>query len=304
MKTFPMFLKMAGRRVIIIGGGEEAAQKTRLMMKTQAEIVLITHDPNAELLGYIDKGNIILSNQLITTELFRSAILVFSATGCAGTGAAHAAIAKQSNTIINVVDMPNFCEAITPSIVDRDPLVVAIGTEGCAPILGRQIKSQIESFLEPRLGELVRHAGKIRDLVAQNIPKENRRRFWSWVFNGYPRIEFSKGNETGALSAIQNMIYANEQKTLTGGQISIVKSKTGALDMIRLRDVAALQEADIIYYQKQMHEPILELARRDAERTGYTDVSRILQRIDQTSTETAINCQNVALIVESSCTAI
>jgi uroporphyrin-III C-methyltransferase/precorrin-2 dehydrogenase/sirohydrochlorin ferrochelatase len=300
MKNFPMFLKMADRRVIIIGGGEEAAQKTRLMMKTDAEIMLITHDPNPELQGYVDQDKIILCNLPITTELFRTAILVFSATGCAGTGAAHAAIAQQSNTIINVVDMPNLCQAMTPSIVDRDPLVVAIGTEGCAPILGRQIKSRIESMLEPRLGVLVRHAGNFRERVAQNIPKENRRRFWNWVFNGSPRIQFSKGDENGALSAIQNMIYASEQKSPTGGQISIVKSQTGALDMIRLRDVAALQEADMIFYQKKMHEPILELARRDAERKSYTDVSQILPRIDQANAKSGMNSQNVAFIVENS----
>lgn len=142
MKTFPMFLRMAGRRVLIIGGGEQAAQKVRLILKTEAEIVVLADCLCSELQMFLEDRKITHLNEPLTVDMLRSAILTFSATGCAGAGSAHAALAKEANALINVVDMPEHCEAMTPSIVDRDPLVVAIGTEGNAPILGRQIKKK------------------------------------------------------------------------------------------------------------------------------------------------------------------
>jgi len=133
MKTFPMFLKMANRRVVIVGGGEQATQKCRLMLKTEAQVTILR--------GPITVGH------------FEDTALAFIATGCPGMDTALHALAKAAKTVVNVVDQPDLCDAITPSIVDRDPVVVAIGTEGTAPVLARQIKTRMEEVLEPRLGD-------------------------------------------------------------------------------------------------------------------------------------------------------
>ncbi len=274
MKTFPMFLKMENRRVLIIGGGEQAAQKVRLILKTDAEIVVLSDHLCSELQTYCDAGQITHLDAPLTIDLLRSAILTFSATGCAGAGSAHAALAEAANALINVVDMPDHCEAMTPSIVDRDPLVIAIGTEGNAPILGRQIKSKIETTLETRLGDLVAYAGRMRKDVARFVPQAQRRSFWKTVFDGPPRDAFKSGNERRAFSMIKDMIFDQEQQTPSQGRVSVIESEHGLAGKLRLEDVAKLQEADRIYFQRGLHENILEMARRDAEREAY-DVSAV-----------------------------
>lgn len=274
MKTFPMFLQMAGRRVLVIGGGEQAAQKVRLILKTEAEIAVLSDHLCSELQSYLDAGQITYLNEPLTVALLQSAILTFSATGCAGAGSAHAALAQAANAVINVVDMPEHCEAMTPSIVDRDPLVIAIGTEGNAPILGRQIKSKIETTLETHLGDLVAFAGRMRKDVAQFVPQAKRRAFWRTVFDGPPRDAFKAGNAREAFGLIQKMIHDSEHESGPNGQISVITSEHGLAGKLRLEDVAKLQEADRIYFQRGLHENILEMARRDAEREGYDCADR------------------------------
>ncbi len=281
MQTFPMFLKMKNRLVLIIGGGEQAAQKTRLILKTDAKICVLAEHLNSELSTFSKEGRINHITGPLTVDLLQSAILTFSATGCAGAGAAHAALAEQANSIINVVDMPEHCEAMTPSIVDRDPFVVAIGTEGNAPLLGRQVKSKIETILEPGLGRLVSFAGAMRSDVAHHIDEKQRRPFWNWVFNGLPRQEFEKGNERHAFSMIKDKIRSQDNSYTENGKIIFIEAFERDPDLIRLKDLKDLQEADIIFYEHGFHEEILELARRDAQRQSYNNINDIHTTVDK-----------------------
>ncbi len=153
MKTFPMFLQMAGRRVVIMGGGEQAAQKARLILKTEATVEIWSATFDAELSDLAASGRVTLHDGPITPHSFSDTALAFIATGCPGADMALHVLAKEGGAIVNVVDQPQLCDAITPSIVDRDPVVVAIGTEGTAPVLARQIKTKVEEMLEPRLGD-------------------------------------------------------------------------------------------------------------------------------------------------------
>lgn len=296
MKNFPMFLQMEGRRVLIIGGEEQAAQKARLMLKTDAELVILSDTLNAELTAIVEQGKAIHVREPLSADMMRSAILVFSATGCAGAGAAHAALARATHTLINVVDMPELCDAMTPSIVDRDPLVIAIGTEGCAPILGRQIKSKIETMLETNLGDLVAFAGRMRGQVAQNIAQDKRRKFWNWVFNAQPRQEFRKGNSRQAFRTIQQVIDTNAAQINVNGEVSFVYSQMGAPEKLQLCDVAKLQEADFIYFVEGIHEDILELARRDAERVSYKNDQEMFAKLNSPVFKRSVKNHNVSII--------
>ena len=269
MKNFPMFLRMADRRALIIGGGEQAAQKARLILKTDAEVVVLAETLEAELQAYADEGRILHLTGPLTVELLNSAKLVFSATGCAGAGAAHAAIAKDVNALINVVDMPELCEAMSPSIVDRAPLIVAIGTEGSAPVLGRQIKTHIETMLEPNLGSFAAFSGRMRSSVAYMIDQNQRRNFWRWVFADAPRKAFQAGKEREAMLLVKDQIQLHGTEIEHKNSLQFITAAVPDSDLTTLRDVKKLQEADIIFYERGLHEPILELARRDAERVGY-----------------------------------
>jgi len=266
MKTFPMFLQMEGRRVVIIGGGEQAAQKTRLILKTEAMVEIWAPALDPELSGFVDAGRITHQTGPITPDTFLDTALVFIASGCPGIDMALHALAKAGRATVNVVDQPQLCDAITPSIVDRDPVVVAIGTEGTAPVLARQIKTKLEETLEPRLGDLAALAGRMRGAAAARLGPRARRDLWRWVFNDTPRQLFTSGAERNASKMIKAAIETGEFGASKGGSVSLVGAGPGAKDLITLRGVQRLQEADIIYYDRLLDPEILELARRDAER--------------------------------------
>ena len=176
------------------------------------------------------------------------------------------------------MDRPELCDATTPSIVDRDPVVIAIGTEGTAPVLGRTIKTQIESLLHINIGQLARLSGQLRGRVAQNIPRPARRAFWEWVFNGTPSRQFSKGDAKDAEMLIDRAIDAGKAPGETGqGRMSYVVTLPGQTDLLSLRAVHRLQEADAIYFDECVDDEVLELARRDADRLPIArDQSNVL----------------------------
>lgn len=264
MKTFPMFLKMTSRRVVILGGGEQAAQKTRLMLKTEAEIVVVAAALDPELAGLAARGRI-RHETALAPGLFANAALAFVATGDRVEDARLAGLARGAGVVTNVVDAPDLCDAFTPSLVDRDPLVVAIGTEGAAPVLARQVKTAVETMLEPRLGDLAALAGRLRDEVAARVAPERRRAFWAWAFSAAPRRAHARGAEREAARLMKAAIAAGGAGE-AGGFVSLVGAGPGARDLITLRGVQRLQEADVIFYDRLVDPELLELARRDAER--------------------------------------
>lgn len=286
MKTFPMFLRVEDRRIVIVGGGEQAAQKARLAIKTEAEVIVVAHDPNPELRAFEGQGRIAILTGT-DTAFFRNTALVFIATGCKGADIGWHGIAKAAGALVNVVDSPDLCDAITPSIVDRDPVVVAIGTEGTAPVLGRMIKTRIEELLEPGLGRLSALAGQMREDVAQRVPRPARREFWRWVFDGAPRRLHASGEEHAAARLIQDAIDSGGvPDTGLDAPITVVGNADGPADLMTLRAVQRLQEADAIFVPHGVEPSILELARRDAERVmiGASDLpdwppDRVLGRI-------------------------
>lgn len=264
MKTFPIFLTMAGRRVVICGSGAEAARKARLVLKTEAEILLVGRDLDPELSGLVASGRA-LHQPEADTHTFTNCALAFIATGEEDIDLALAAQARAAGAVVNVVDRPEHCDGFTPSIVDRDPVVVAIGTEGNAPVLGRMIKTEIETMLTPRLGSFVALAGRLRDAVAEAVPPKSRRGFWEWVFTGEAFAKHRRGDEHAAADMLKAAIAAGEAPE-EKGLISLVGAGPGARDLLTLRAVRRLQEADVIFYDRLVEPEVLELARRDADR--------------------------------------
>ncbi len=267
MQSFPMFLRTTGRRVVIVGGGEQAAQKARLVLKTDAVLIIAAPELGPELAGRVASGRATHHFDPIDPALFENTAIVFVATGCAGADSAIHAIARAGGAIVNVVDRPELCDAITPAIVDRDPVVVAIGTEGTAPVLSRRIKTEIETILSPRLGAFAALAGRLRGAVAQGIPQEARRSFWAWAFGGAPMRMHELGDEAGAATLLQTALASRRVPEDAGhGHFALVGAGPGARDLLTLRAVHRLQEADLICYDRRIDPDVLELARRDAER--------------------------------------
>ena len=266
MQAFPMFIRTTGRRVVIVGGGEQAAQKARLLLKTDARLVLVADTLEDELQGLVASGRAEHVTAL-TIDVFDDAAMAFVGTGCPGLDAAVHGLAKAARCPVNVVDQPDLCDMTTPAIVDRDPIVVAIGSEGTSPVLTREIKTQLERTLPQSLGGLAALAGRLRPSVSRQVPRAGRRAFWAWVFKGAPRATWVRGAEREAARAIKDAIAAGgAPEAVSAGQISLVGAGPGARDLLPLRAVERLQEADVIFYDRLVDEAVLELARRDAER--------------------------------------
>ncbi|MEL6563045.1 MAG: siroheme synthase CysG [Pseudomonadota bacterium] len=266
MKAFPMFIRTTGRRVVIVGGGEQAAQKARLLLKTDATLMLVADTLEDELEGLVAAGRA-EHVRTLTAEVFDDAAMAFVGTGCPGLDAAVHGLAKAARCPVNVVDQPDLCDMTTPAIVDRDPIVVAIGSEGTSPVLTRQIKTQLEQSLPQSIGGLAALAGRLRPAVTRQVPRAKRRAFWAWVFKGAPRDTWVRGAERDAARDIKAAIAAGgAPEAVTAGQISLVGAGPGARDLLTLRAVERLQEADVIFYDRLVDEDVLELARRDAER--------------------------------------
>ncbi|MBY6006693.1 siroheme synthase CysG [Salipiger bermudensis] len=264
MKTFPMFLRMDGRRVVLCGGGEEVARKARLILKTEARITVLSPELDAELAALVASGR--ADHHLAPCdETFKDAALVFIGTGNADLDLSLARMARAAGAVVNVIDRPELCDAFTPSIVDRDPVVVAIGTEGAAPVLGRAIKTEIETMLAPHLGSFVALAGRLRGAVAEAFPQSARRGFWEWAFKGEAWRAHLDGRERDAARLLKQAI-ADRQTPENNGHIALVGAGPGARDLLTMRAVQRLQQADIIFYDRLVDPDVLELARRDADR--------------------------------------
>ncbi|WP_189679186.1 siroheme synthase CysG [Seohaeicola zhoushanensis] len=266
MQSFPMFLRTTDRRVVICGGGEKAAQKARLMLKTDARLLLVAERLDDELAELVRSGRAEHYAGPVTPTLFESAVMGFIATDCPALDAALHWLAQAARCPVNVVDRPDLCDLVTPSIVDRDPVVVAIGTDGTAPVLARQIRAQLEVALPVSLGGLAALAGRLRSSVAARVPHARRRAFWTWVFSGAPRAAWTRGAEREAIASVKAAIAEGGAPTGTQGSIALVGAGPGARDLLTLRAMQRLQEADVVFYDRLVDPEVLDLARRDADR--------------------------------------
>ena len=166
MKYFPLFADLERADVLVVGGGEQAAQKVRLLRKTQARITVVAETATAELAELERQGAIVIVRRPFSPNDLDGKRLAYAATGDRALDAAISRAAQDRGVPINVVDAAELSTFITPAIVDRSPVTVAIGTEGAAPVLAREIKTRLESWLPANLGVLAERAQSLRSLVA------------------------------------------------------------------------------------------------------------------------------------------
>ena len=274
MRYFPIFYDLEGRKIVVVGGGEEALRKVRLLLKTNARILVIApllHDelasePRVEWLA-----------RRFVPHLLDGAALVYAADPDLNN--LVSVEAKARGIPVNVIDGAEISTFITPSIVDRDPVIVAIGTEGTAPVLGQGIRARIDAMLPNALGILARKANVLRPRVANEVPQGSRRRsFWNRFFFGSIRDAAIAGDETSYAHELN--IALNDEAKPPVGRVSLVGAGPGDPELLTLKAQRKLQEADVIVYDGLFGSGILELARRDAVRivAGNTqlEISSIL----------------------------
>ena len=276
MRYFPIFVDLKDRKVVVVGGGEEALRKVRLLLKTRARILVVAPLLHDELAA--EPRVEWLATQFSPKQL-DGAALVYAAEPAVNE--AVSAEARARGIPVNVIDVAEISTFLTPSIVDRDPVVIAIGTEGTAPVLGQGIRARLDAELPQALGELAAKANALRSRVAKEVPHGNRRRsFWAKFFFGRIRDAVVAGDAEGYAHELS--IALKDEAAPSLGRVSIVGAGPGDPELLTLKAQRKLLEADVIVYDRNVSSNILELARRDAERfavsTTQFDISTLLAR--------------------------
>lgn len=259
LNTFPLSYKVQGQRIVIVGGGEEALNKVRLVTKTTAQVVIISRHIEADFSAFAVE---VIERAFVAADLDNAA-LIFVAEEGADADLAKAE-ARARGIPLNVVDVPAECDFYTPSIVDRAPLTVAISTEGDAPVLARLVRARIEAILSPRIGKIASLAGGLRKAVEKLIHDgAARRRFYEALVTS-PQIEIAEQRGQGAEAAAEllNQHAAGESK----GVVWLIGAGPGSEDLLTLRAQRLLQEADVIVHDQLVPSVVVDMGRRDAER--------------------------------------
>ncbi|MDX2204850.1 MAG: siroheme synthase CysG [Hyphomicrobiaceae bacterium] len=289
MRYFPLFADLEDAGVLVVGGGEQAAQKVRLLARTRARITLAAAEPADELAELERSGRITIAGQF-TPELLDGPRLVYVATGDLAADRAVAEAAQARGIPVNVVDRPELSTFITPAIVDRAPVTVAIGTEGAAPIIAREIKTRLESWLPANLGRLAQRAQGLRSEVAQRVPDaRQRRRLWERLLAGPFRWAVLAGREQEADAVLARELSGAGEASRGKGRVALIGAGPGDPDLLTLKALQRLQEADVLVVDRLVNPRILDYARRDAERiyvgktprgsaTSQAEINRILVR--------------------------
>jgi uroporphyrin-III C-methyltransferase/precorrin-2 dehydrogenase/sirohydrochlorin ferrochelatase len=261
MRYFPLFIDLKNRKALIVGGGEEALRKVRLLLKTDARIEIVARKLHPELTDLAVGGNVAWVGREFSPGQLEGAACVFAAAEDE-VNRRVSAEARKREILVNVVDEAELSNSIVPAIVDRDPLVVAIGTEGDAPVLAQGIRGEIEASLPPFLGALTKAAGSLRERVAREIPAgRTRRLFWERFFFGSMRDAFASG--AGAFRDEVERLIAVSPKS-SPGRVSLVGAGPGDAELLTLKAQRKLREADVIVHDRLIGPDILEYARRDA----------------------------------------
>lgn len=266
LTAFPVFMKTDGRRVVIVGNGEEALAKARLLAQSSAHLTIVSDMPAKELAVWASANGVDVLRTTYDARHLAGAVLVFAATGDEALDARIVADARTAGICANAVDRPELCDFFTPALVNRAPVVVAIGTEGAGPVLAQMIRSRVDRMLSPSLGKLATLAATYRATVERLLPKgQARRGFWGEFFTGAPARAMEIGSFEEARAAADRLL---SRRGLAAGHVALVGAGPGAEDLLTLRGHRLLMEADVIVHDALVPEAVIAMGRRDAERIG------------------------------------
>ena len=272
MDYLPVFLRLRAAPVVVAGGGRIAARKVEWLLRAGAQVTVISPDLVPELRAQADLGRLRHHAVGFAPAHLEGAVLVVAATDQPAVNRAVSEAARARATPVNVVDAPELSTFIFPAIVDRSPLVVAVSSAGRAPVLARRVREWIEALLPARLGALARFMGERRREVRRALGACARRAFWERIVRGAVADRVLAGESAAAEQAFARELRTAElgasRATPAGslGEVYLIGAGPGDPELLTLRALQLLQQADVILYDRLVPAGILERARRDAER--------------------------------------
>ena len=269
MDHLPVFLDVKGRKIVVCGEETIAARRVEASLRTGANVHLFADNPGSEFHRHLHHENLTHHKRRATAADMNGALIAYGASQDAQENEQLYHLAKANNVLANVADVTGFCDFITPSVIDRSPLVVAISSSGNAPILARILRARIESMLPATYGKLAKFAGGFRHTVMKNLKKpESRRNFWEHVIDGSIGDLFMAGDEDRAAEKLLLELdeAANEKEIAKGGAVFLVGAGPGDPDLLTFRALRLMQRADVVVYDRLIGDDIMNFVRRDAER--------------------------------------
>lgn len=274
MQYFPIFLTGNRIKALVVGGGEVAARKLDLLLKTEAQISVLAPAVCQSVSSLIDKHAIQWIKTSYETGHMSNANLVIAATDSTKTNRSIAVEAEQHGILINVVDQPSLCSYITPAIIDRDPMLVALCSSGKSPILLRMLRENIEKSLPEKYGELANFSGDHRERIQRHFTLlTDRRKFWESALTGEIGAAVIEGNQTKA----ENLLTASLENSqrLSKGQLTYITTNNDDPDNLTLKAHRAMQFVDRLYIHPEVSARFIEYVRRDATKSPYNNDVKI-----------------------------
>lgn len=264
MQHFPIFLDLAGRRVVVVGGGAAALAKLRLLLRTGAHLAVHAERPAAEITAWAAAGRLTLHRRRLAPGDARGVALVYGANDDATEDARTAAIARAEGALVNIVDDLAGSDFLTPAIVDRDPVIIAIGTEGAAPVLARALKAEFEARLPTSLGPLARIGKTFRRDAEALAPGRARRAFWAEFYDHAGPRAWAAGGAAAVRDRLASLLAQHLRAAARPGHVDLVGAGPGDPELLTLRARKALDRADVVIHDPRVPGAVLDLARREA----------------------------------------
>lgn len=274
MDFFPVFLNLRGQSVFLAGAGTVAERKARLLLQAGARVRVMARELNPQFRAWLENGQIEHIARDYAAAQLHGARLVFAATDDEPLNRQIYRDAEQAGLLANVVDDPDYCRFISPAVIDRSPVQVAISTGGSSPVLARVLRGWIERLLPLGLGRVASAAGALRRTVKDTLPQRDRRGFWesllqeksirSWSLQDGQQIERQMQSALDEHHSPRSS--QADVAPLLPGKVFLVGGGPGRADLLTLRALHVLGQADVILHDQLVSDEVLDLARRDADR--------------------------------------
>ena len=265
MQYLPICMRLQDAPVVLVGGGSVATRKARLLLRAGANLTVVSPEIADELESLLaEHGGVWQQSRYQETDL-HGRKLVVAATPERTTNEQVYREATALSIPVNVVDSPELCTFIFPSIVDRDPMLIAISSSGKSPVLARILRRKIEAMVPAAYGRLAEFAGSFRQLVKDSIAEETPRRlFWEQAMEGTLAEQVLAGREQQAEAQLRERL--GDSEALHAGEVYLIGAGPGDPDLLTFKAVRLLQSADVVLYDRLVSPLVVDMARRDAER--------------------------------------
>jgi uroporphyrin-III C-methyltransferase / precorrin-2 dehydrogenase / sirohydrochlorin ferrochelatase len=269
LNYFPVFFDLNGQKVLVVGGGEVALRKVCLLERAGALITLVAPQIAPELEDRAAAGKLKLEIREFIPADLDGARLVIVATSRRAVNRWIATLSDSRAIPVNVVDDREASRFIVPAIIDRDPVLVAVSTGGTSPVLARRLRERLEAFIPKRFGDLAMWLRDLRKLSRERLHgTDERRRYFEAIVDGAAARRFIDGDQRGAQRIALKLLETSSTAPRAAGEVTLVGAGPGDPELLTLKALRALQDADVILHDRLVPAAVLDFARRDALRIG------------------------------------